>query len=323
MGDNKKNKKQGLIMNVLITGISGFVGEYLAHSIQRKYPKAKIFGIERAAKPFELFPDLNKKVKILICDITNAHDVENKIREISPDKVFHLAGFASASGKDRKLIFDVNVLGTTNILKALEKLGKKIKVVLISTSYVYGNTSKPAKESGKTSPVGIYAESKRKMEMESFKIAKNSKNLDIIIARSVNHIGPGQKKGFVVPDFSSQIAGFDKEDEIFVGNLEAKRDFLDVLDVVEAYIILAEKGKSNEIYNISSKKTIKIEDILNKLIKISQKNIIIKKDPEKMRASDIRVNCLDNSKIKKLGWKKKNNIDKTLKKTYLYWRKNK
>lgn len=307
-------------MRFLITGISGFVGEHLAKEICMQCPDADIFGLERAIKPFELYPELNKKIKIISSDITDAKTIERNIQKIAPDIVFHLAGFASASGTDREMIFKVNVIGTLNIIKSLSRLSKRIKVIIVSTSYVYGNTPRRAKESDILSPIGIYAESKLEMEKKALEFAKNFQNVELIIARSVNHAGPGQRIGFVVPDFASQIAKLGNNDEIHVGNVQAKRDFLDVRDVVRAYIILSKSGKKFNVYNVSSGKSVAIKNILAKLIKISEKNIAIRKDPNKMRASEINVNCLDNAKIKKLGWKIAYGIDDTLKETYVYWR---
>ena len=129
--------------------------------------------------------------------------------------------------------------------------------------------------------------------------------------------------GFVVPDFTNQIVNLESGENIIVGNLKAKRDFLDVSDVVKAYVLIIKKGKKREIYNISSAKSYKIEEILKRIIKISTKDIKIKIDKNKMRPSDIKNNCLNNSKITRLGWKTTFTLDNTLKKVYLYFEKGK
>lgn len=308
-------------MKVLITGISGFVGEYLAEKISDNNSSDQIFGLERNVRQFEIFPELNKKVKIFPADITNEKEIKNIIQEILPDQVYHLAGFASASGKDEDLINKVNVIGTNNLIKALGKINKKVKVLLVSTAYVYGNTPKPAKETDKIKPFGFYAVSKAEMEKQALEQKDN--NLEIVISRAVNHSGPGQRLGFVIPDFVSQIIEAQKGSEIRVGNLEAKRDFLDVKDVVNAYTLLMNKGKSSQIYNISSGKTTSIKDLLKKIIDISKKEIKIIIDPEKIRKVDIKVNCLDSSKLRKMGWKSMIRLEDTLENVLKYYeRKN-
>jgi len=305
-------------MKILISGISGFVGEYLANQISERNPQAEIFGIERNIKPFTLFPELNTKIKVLNCDITDSENVDQTISEISPDQFYHLAGFSSANTNDKNLVYKINVDGTENILKALAKLNKSVSVLLISTSYVYGNTSGEAEENDAVAPHGIYAESKAEME----KLAEKYQNtLKIMIARPVNHTGPGQKRGFVIPDFASQIISMKKGEEILVGNLVAERDFLDVRDVVGAYTLIMEKGAGGEIYNISSGKCQKIETVLDLLIKLSGKDIHVKIDPGKVRPVDIKKNCLNPAKIEKLGWHKTIELEKTLSDVLKYWEK--
>jgi len=306
-------------MNILITGISGFVGEYMAKLIANKNPNSKIFGIERNVRRFSIFPELNKKVKIIECDITNYESVYNAIKKIKSDQIYHLAGFASAGGQNKDLIYKINVDGTRNLLKSIQIVNNKAKIVLVSTSYVYGNTNKPVLESARVNPNGAYAESKLKMEHMA---RKEFKNMNIVIVRPVNHSGPGQKLGFVIPDFISQVVNI-KSKIINVGNLKAEREFLDVRDVVSAYYIVMAKGLSHEIYNISRGKTISIENLLKKIIKMSGKNLTIKMDIAKAKPIDIKSNSLNSKKIRCLGWKPKYSIDETLKNVFLFYEKNK
>lgn len=307
-------------MNILITGATGFVGEYLAHELC-KSKNNRIFGIDRSVREFELFPNLNDKVKLFTLDITNYDSVKKVIGIIKPENVYHLAGFSSASGQDKKLIDDINVGGTLNLLKALKTINQKTRVLLVSSSYVYSDTLKPSKETDKIAPKSLYAKSKARMEKESLKYA--SKKLEILIARPINHIGPGQRKGFVVPDFACQIVGLKNGETISVGNLSARRDFLDVVDVVRAYKAIIEKGKSSEIYNISSGNIYTIKEILEKMIKVSKKKISIKIDTSKFKEVDIKKNALSNKKIVALGWRNRESIDITLKKVLNYWKKQK
>ncbi len=282
-------------MKIIVTGSQGFVGQHLINLLKKG--KNKIYPLDR------------KQV-----DITKYSEVKRYLEKIQPDQVYHLAGFASGAGKDKDLIFKVNVNGTLNILKALKLIGRPAKVLTASTAYVYGNTPKCVTEKGNIDAKSFYDKSKIKMEKEAKKYL--SDDLQIVITRASNHTGPGQKLGFVVPDFCDQIVKAKSKDQILVGNLEAKRDLFDVRDCIRAYKIVMQKGKSGEVYNIGTNKVVSIKQVLNKIIKISKKTITCKPDPKRMRPSDIKKSCVNASKIKKLGWQPKINLEKTLRDTY-------
>lgn len=286
-------------MKIVVTGSNGFVGQHLIELLKRD-------------KNVHVFPlDLKQ------ADITKYSEVQKYLTKVKPDQVYHLAGFASGAGKNKDLIFKINVEGTLNILKALKEIDKSVKVLLASTAYVYGNTSKCATENGKIDAKSFYDQSKIKMEQEALKYLGG--NIQIIITRATNHTGPGQKLGVVVPDFCSQITKAKSGDEILVGNLSAQRDLFDVRDCVRAYKLVMRKGELGEIYNVGVGKPIVIKKVLEKLIKISGKKILYQLDPKRMRPSDIAQNCVNASKLKKLGWQPKINLEKTLKDTYKYY----
>jgi len=288
---------------ILITGHRGFVGKYLFDFLAKK--SHKIFGL-----------DLPQ------CDITKAKQVEEKILKIAPDQIYHLAGFAKTTGR-RNLTFKVNVDGTLNILNAAKKLGKGVRILLASSGMVYGNCHKAALETDPIKPIGDYAESKAQMEKRALNF--KDKNLDSVIARAFNHTGPGQKLGFVVPDFACQIARIEKSKlatTMKVGDLTAKRDFLDVREVVLAYKKIMEKGKLS-LYNIATAKPHSIEQILKILLSFSKVKIDIQIDKSKLRPSDVQKSTGSIAKIKKeLGWQPKIPLAKTLKDTMNFWRKN-
>lgn len=286
-------------VKIIVTGADGFVGKYLMELL-KKSKQDQVFGLDRPQ-----------------ADITNYQSVKKYLAKIKPDQVYHLAGFASGAGKDRELIFKVNVDGSINILRVLKEIGRPVKILLASTAYVYGNTSKCASEDSKVDAKSYYDQSKLKMEKEAKEYL--GQNIEIVITRASNHTGPGQKLGFVVPDFCSQIAKAKFGIIIEVGDLDADRDLFDVCDCVRAYKIVMAKGKSGEIYNIGTGKTITIKDILSRIIKISGKKISYKIDPKQMRSSDIKKNCVNASKVKKLGFEPKISLEKTLQDTYKYY----
>jgi GDP-4-dehydro-6-deoxy-D-mannose reductase len=290
-------------MTILVTGSNGFVGKYLVELL-KKDTSDEIIGLDRND-----------------ADITDFNSVKKFIDDTEPDRVYHLAGFASGAGKDKDLIFKVNVEGTENILKALKELNKPVKILLASTAYVYGDTPVCVAEDGKIDAKSFYDQSKVEMEKISKKylsenLPAGKAGIQIIITRATNHTGPGQALGFAVPDFCSQIAKAKSGDVIATGNLDAKRDIFDVRDCVKAYKIVMEKGISGQIYNIGKGEPVSIKNILDEIIKISGKKITYKIDPKRIRPSDIKQNCVDATKVKSLGWSPKIELDKTLKDTY-------
>lgn len=311
-------------MNILITGVTGFVGKYLTKYLLEQNSDVKIFGTYIDDREYENSKNELKNVDLIKCDIASETDIKNIIRKIKPDYIYHLAAMSSGNESEREKVFQVNVNGTMNILKECQKIDKKVRVLLASTSYIYGSSEKcqPFLETDEENPVGIYAESKLEMEKRAKEYL--SDKIEIIISRAFNHTGPGQTDNFVVPAFAKQIAEIEKgliDPILRVGNLEAVRDFLDVRDVIRVYHLLLTKGKSGEIYNVASGKKYSIKEILNKLLSYSKKQITIEKDPDRMRPSDIACSVGDYGKIKtELGWYPEIDFNKTLRLTLDYWR---
>ena len=148
--------------------------------------------------------------------------------------------------------------------------------------------------------------------------------IDVIMVRAFNHIGPNQRLDFAIPDFASQIAEIEINDNqaiIYVGNLNAERDFTDVRDIVKGYRLLLEKGVNGEVYNLGSGISYSMKFILENLIKQSDVDIKVEIDPKKFRPLDTPKIVCDNSKVMKhTGWKPIINIEKTLADVLEYWR---
>jgi GDP-4-dehydro-6-deoxy-D-mannose reductase len=295
-------------MLALITGAGGFVGPYLRRElVENSY---QVVGT-----------DLSKKVEYRL-DITNAAAVVELLAKTKPQVIFHLAGFSSVKQSFAKpeLCKQVNVEGTRNLLEAVKKTVPDAKILIISSAEVYGNPKTiPIPESAGLNPTSPYAESR--IEQEAL---LNEYQLNWLVSRSFNHIGPGQQQGFVSSDFASQIAQINNnpnsEAKIAVGNLEAVRDFSDVRDVVRAYRLLIEKAKLHDTYNVCSGKGISIKAILDILLSFSKRKIEIVQDPDRARPSDIAELIGDNSKLKlSTGWKPEIDLQQTLAEIYQSW----
>ncbi len=232
-------------LKALITGNNGFVGKYL--TVELKNQGYSVIGVDKIPGQ-----------STIQADILNEEELRNVISNVQPDVIFHLAGQASVakSWDIPQRTFEINVIGTINLIEAVKAFDRGIRIVLIGSSDEYGDAGKEYhlfNEEMEPLPQTPYAVSKKAQE-DIAKIYVKAKNMNICMTRSFNHSGAGQKEGFIISDFCSSIARVEKglQESIKVGNLEAKRDFTHVKDIVQAYRLIGEKGISGEIYNVGS-----------------------------------------------------------------------
>lgn len=313
---------------VLITGITGFVGRHLAEHFlsQGEY---EVVGTYRSDNGLEHIKDLKDRIILERLDLLNANSIGNVIVAHHPDYICHLAAATSPaeSFKNPYLTITNNVLAELNILDTLRASNlKHLRTLIISTSEIYGLVNQsdlPVDELTPFRPVTPYAVSKITQDFLALQYHISYK-LDVIRARPFNHTGPGQGESFVFPSFAKQIAEIEKglkEPVMTVGNLDAKRDFTDVRDMVKAYELLLKKGEDGEVYNIGSGKSHLIKDILDIFLSQTDKKIEIKFDIAKSRPSDIPDVYCDYSKLQTItGWQPEIPIEKTIKDTLDYWR---
>lgn len=303
-------------MRALITGINGFVGKQLELFLK---DKADVYGTSR----------VNRVEKhIFVVDLLSEAKIIELIERIKPTHIFHLAGLSNVkeSWEHKADFIHGNVIGTINLLEAVRKTDNHIKVMTVGSSEEYGRVQErlnKVSEKTKLNPVSPYGISKCAISM-LVNLYHNSYGLNVTHARPFNHIGPGQKLGFVTTDFAYQIAliskGNTKEQIMRIGNLQSIRDFTDVRDIVEAYYNIACYGKAGEAYNVCTGEGIKIQDILEILIGFSNRKIKLIVDSSRMRAADIPKLVGDPEKIKKLtGWKPKWKLEETLRDIYDEW----
>ncbi|PEE40655.1 GDP-mannose 4,6-dehydratase [Bacillus pseudomycoides] len=306
-------------MKALITGITGFVGRYLQSTLIAE--GAEVFGTSRQS-------NLCKNTYQL--DLQKKNEIVSLLKKISPTHIFHLAGISNVkdSWSNVSKTIKANTIATINLLEAVKKLNKEIRVITIGSSEEYGKVtlSNHSKISETTllNPLSPYGISKATISMLAKQQYYKGLGLNVIHVRPFNHIGPGQKLGFVTSDFAHQIALINNNNsnynKIKVGNLESFRDFTDVRDIVRAYYMIALKGCSGEIYNVCSGTSTSIQEILNILLSFSNKKINIETDPDKMRPSDIPYFIGDYIKLKNLtGWEPKISINQSLQDIYQYW----
>jgi len=318
-------------MKILITGVTGFVGSHLAEYCLKK-PKIKVYGTvlsHHLGDELKRIEHIKDKIELFECDLTNRIAVDRVLEKAKPDKIFHLAAqsFVPTSWKSPEDTLSNNIMSELNILEVVRELKLNPVIVIAGSSEEYGlvlENELPVKETNPLRPLSPYAVSKIAQEKLAFQYHQ-SYGLKTILTRFFNTEGPGRGQDFVTSNFAKQIAEIEKgkrEPIIYVGNLEAKRDFSDVRDMVRAYWLAAKKCKFGEPYNVCSEKTRAIKSVLDLLLSLSKvKNIRIKQDPKRMRPSDVPMLLGDCSKFRKAtGWKPKIPFEKTMEDLLNYWR---
>ncbi|MDP7421859.1 MAG: GDP-mannose 4,6-dehydratase [bacterium] len=315
-------------MKALITGITGFVGSHLAEYLLTQ-PDTEVYGIRRWRSPMDNIKHLGSKIKIFECDIRDLSSMRAAIEKIEPDWIFHLAAqsFVPTSWHAPAESLTTNIIGNLNVFEALRELGLNPRIQIACSSEEYGMVYEdelPIKETNPLRPLSPYGVSKVGQDLLSYQYHMSYK-LDVVRTRAFNHTGPRRGDVFVCSDFAKQIVDIEKglkPPVICVGNMDAIRDFTDVRDIVQAYILALQKGKGGEVYNISTGKGYRISEILDMLLEMSTVLIEIKTDPLRLRPSDVPVLIGDSTKFRLVtGWEPQFSIDQTLKDILEYWRK--
>ncbi len=287
-------------MKTLITGINGFVGQYL-----KKYLLTigyGVYGIDHHSHSKDTFE----------ADIRDIDRLVNIVKEIQPDEIYHLAGIANVAYGNIGDFYNIHALGTLNLYDAVEKSGCNPTILYVSTSNVYGivpEAKQPITETQPIMPVNHYGASKASGEMISHKYIADG--LRIVIVRSFNHTGPGQSELFIIPKLTKAFAL--SQPEIELGDTNTKRDFTDVRDVVRAYYMVMQKAGSGDIYNVCSGKAYSIDDIVIYLKNLTGHTIRIKHVDSLKRSVDPVLFIGNNRLLKKLGWSADIPIEQTIK----------
>ncbi|MCS7191545.1 MAG: GDP-mannose 4,6-dehydratase [Armatimonadetes bacterium] len=313
-------------MRVLITGITGFVGSHLAELALNK--GVEVFGTYRWRSRLDNIQHLLTQIRLIECDLRDAISVRNAVKEVKPDWIFHLAAqsFVPTSWTAPADTMHINVIGTINLFEAVRQLDLESRILNAGSSEEYGlqfENELPIKETNLLRPLSPYAVSKVAQDLLGWQYHRSYK-MFIVRTRAFNHSGPRRPEAFVDSGFAWQIARIEaglQEPVIYVGNLEAKRDFTDVRDIVQAYWLALEKGEPGEVYNICSGKTWSIEEVLKMLLSMAKVKVEIRQDPARMRPSDVPVLLGDNTKFRRqTGWEPQIPYEQTLNDMLNYWR---
>jgi len=309
---------------VLITGATGFVGSHLADFLATQ-DDIEVWGTKRRRSDRS---NLHADIKLVDCELTDPAAVFHAIHTSQPDYIFHLAAqsFVPESHTAPQHTIAVNVLGTLNLLVAILNRHPKARVLVAGSSEEYGlvyPAECPIKEYQPFRPMSPYGVSKVAMELLAQQFAA-SYGLHIVTTRAFNHTGPRRGEQFVTSTFAKQVAEIEvgtREPVVRVGNLDAKRDWTDVRDIVRAYWLAIHKCSPAEPYNICSGKTHRIKDILYILGKEAAIEFKTEVDEARMRPSDVPLLQGSAEKFTKAtGWKPTIPFSQTMKDLLDYWR---
>ena len=315
-------------MRVLITGITGFAGSHLAEYILAHHPDVRVCGIVRWRSRMDNICGITDKIELHEADLKDIVSLRKCLAEIKPDRIFHLAAqsFVPTSWKLPAETFAINAIGQINLFEALLSLKMNPRIQVAGSSEEYGQVfpdEVPMKETNPLRPLSPYAVSKVAQDLLAWQYFQ-SYGMKTVRTRGFNHTGPRRGDVFVTSNFAKQIAEIEKgkrEPVISVGNLEAKRDFTDVRDIVRAYWLSLEKGEPGDVYNIGTGKAYSMQEVLDMLLALSKTKVKVKVDPARLRPSDVPILLSDSSKFVSLtGWKPEIPLKKTFKDLLNYWR---
>ena len=315
-------------MKILITGITGFAGSHLADYILDNHPDVQVHGLVRWRSRMENILHIEDRIFLTEGDLKDMVSMKKCLAEVQPDRIFHLAAqsFVPTSWKCPAETFAINAVGQIHLFEAVLSLGISPRIQIAGSSEEYGHVNSdevPMKETNPLRPLSPYAVSKVAQDLLGWQYFR-SYGLDIVRTRGFNHTGPRRGEVFICSNFAKQIVEIERgkrEPVIHVGNLEAKRDFTDVRDIVRAYWLSLEKGEQGEVYNLGTGKTYSMQEILDMLLDISQIDVKIEVDPDRLRPSDVPVLLSDSSKFRKLtGWEPIIPFRQSLQDLLDYWR---
>lgn len=315
------------MQRILVTGATGFVGSHLLDYLL-SMDGIEVYGIKRWRSRTENIEHLSGGVAVIECDLRDQGCVTRVVESIKPDKIFHLAAqsYVPASWSAPQESLTTNILCNLHVLEAVRHLGIRPRIQVAGSSEEYGLVHPdelPIKETNPLRPLSPYGVSKVAQDLLGYQYYM-SYGMDIVRTRGFNHTGPRRGDVFVTSNLAKQIVEIEakkKEPVVYVGNLDAKRDFSDVRDMVKAYWLALEKGKPGEVYNICSGVAYSIREVLDMLLSMAKVEIELRVDSERLRPSDVPVLLGDNTKfVEATGWKPAIPFEETLRDILDYWR---
>jgi GDP-4-dehydro-6-deoxy-D-mannose reductase len=315
-------------MKVLITGITGFVGSHLAeHQLSLGN---EVHGLVRWRSPLTHIEGILDRIRLHEAELRDSHSVHRVIKEVRPERIFHLAAqsFVPTSWHSPQDTMTNNTVGQINLFEALIREGlTACRIQIACSSEQYGMVREdevPITEENPLRPLSTYAVSKIAQDYLAYQYHA-SYGLFTVRTRGFNHTGPRRGDVFVTSNFARQVARIEaglSPAVIKVGNLDARRDFTDVRDMVRAYHLALEKGVAGEAYNVCSGRAWSVREVLEMLLALSTVQVTVETDSARLRPSDVPLLLGDASKFRAAtGWEPVIPFSQTIEDLLNYWRR--
>ena len=314
-------------MRVLITGVTGFAGGHLAEALLAR-TDAEVVGTGRGEEWPADARHLANQIELCRCELCEGATVEALLRRMRPDQIYHLAGYANTgkSFQQPDVAWAGNLTATLCLYDAVQRWGGRPRILYVGSSLIYGDAEAPGHacdENAPLRPVSPYAASKAAADLASYQYTR-SPGLDIVRARPFNHIGPRQSPQYAVAHFAKQIAAIERQERspvLVTGDLHPLRDLTDVRDTVAAYVLLMEKGRTGEAYNVATGTAHSIEAVLTQLLAFAKVPIEVRQQADLVRAADLGAIEVNAAKLRReTGWTPRYSLDQTLADILTYWR---
>jgi len=315
-------------MRVLITGVSGFVGPHLVERLLAGHESAELYGLRRWRSPAAELPP-PAVLRMLEGDLLDQASLLRALEASRPDVVFHLAASSSvaSSWSTPTEVMQVNVLGTLNLLEAARQAALEAPIVMACSAEAYGQVAPgelPIREEQPFRPVSPYGVSKAAADLLGFQYFRAFR-VRTVRLRFFNHFGPGQPPRFVVASLARQIAEIEaglRPPQLRAGNLDVRRDFVDVRDAAHAYALAAIRGVPGEAYNVASGRSRPLREVLDRLLALTDEAVEVSFDPARLRPAELDALEGDAERFRRTtGWEPRVPFERTLADTLEYWRK--
>jgi GDP-4-dehydro-6-deoxy-D-mannose reductase len=313
-------------MRMLVTGATGFAGGHLTEALLARGDA--VVGVARSGSWPAALAHLVRRADLRACDLCNGPAVEALLRDVHPDGIFHLGGYARTgrSFADADAAWDGNLTATRRLYEAVARWGGRPRILFVGSGLVYGGvaTVGPAPdESAPLRPDSPYAASKAAADLASYQ-AFRAPGLDVVRARPFNHVGPRQSPEFAVAHFARQAADIERSRQppvLETGDLRPLRDLTDVRDTVAAYVLLMERGRTGEAYNVASGREFPMRTVLDRLLELAGQKAEVRQRAALVRPTELTALRGDASKLRReTGWEPRFTLDETLAATLDYWR---
>jgi GDP-4-dehydro-6-deoxy-D-mannose reductase len=314
-------------MRILVTGITGFAGGHLAEALLER-GGAEVHGLSRGGDWPPAWGHLAGRVALHGCDLADRARLAAVVDAVRPDQVYHLAGYphVGQSLREPDAAWSGNLAATRSLYEVLARWGGRPRVLFVGSGLIYGDPDTPEQayhEGCPLRPTTPYSASKAAADLLSYQVTR-APGLAVVRARPFNHVGPRQSPQFALAHFAKQVAAVEQGRQppvLETGNLTPRRDLTDVRDMVQAYLLLMERGRPGEAYNIGTGETHAMGEMLDRLLRLTPARIEVRQRGDLVRATETPAVRADAARLRReTGWAPRYTLDETLADMLASWR---